>query len=41
MLEQVFRPALIDRAGAHPTATALTDAAVSLALDPYFLERRP
>jgi D-tagatose-1,6-bisphosphate aldolase subunit GatZ/KbaZ len=41
MLEQVFRPDLIARAGTNPTATTITDAAVSLALDPYFLEQTP
>ena len=41
MLEQVFRPAILARAGANPTAESLAEAAVSLALDPYFLEPHP
>ena len=40
MLKQVFGPARIARAGTHPTAESLAAAAVSLALDPYFLDLR-
>jgi D-tagatose-1,6-bisphosphate aldolase subunit GatZ/KbaZ len=39
LLQQVFRPAILDRAGASPTAGSFAEAAVSLALDPYFLDQ--